>query len=76
MAVDHHGGIPVKSALMATVTVTVRLSDVSVIKQEPVADPALAPVPATPVQLNVVLALEELSAVQPDMLVMPETDHE
>ena len=61
---------------MLTVTVTVRPSDVSVIKQEPVADPALAPVPATVVHEKAVVALDALVAVQSAMLVMPETDHE
>ena len=64
-----------KSALMATVTVTVRPSDVSVMRQEPVADPALAPVPTTDVQENEVVALDALVAVQP-ILTMLETDHE
>jgi hypothetical protein len=64
----------VKLAEIATLTVTVRLSDVSVIRQKPVADPE--PTPATCSQLNVVDALEELSAVQVSMPLTPETDHE
>jgi hypothetical protein len=69
-----HGGVPVKLAEIATLTVTVRPFEVSVIKQEPVAEPVSTP--ATPVQLNTVLALEGLLALQPDIPVLPETDHE
>ena len=68
-----HGGVPVKLAEIATVTVTVRPLDVSVIKQEPVALPFVL---ATVVHEKVVDALEELVAVQFAILVMPETDHE
>jgi hypothetical protein len=68
-----YGGVPVKLAEIVTLTVTVRLSDVSVITHNPVAEPVFSP--ATPVQLNVVLALEALSAVQPDIPLTPETDH-
>lgn len=63
-----------KLAAMATLTVTVRLSDVSVIRQKPTADPVSTP--ATVVQENVVDALDALVAVQPAIPLMLETDHE
>jgi hypothetical protein len=64
----------VKLAEIATLTVTVRLSEVSVMTHNPVAEPVSTP--ATPVQLNAVVALEALVGVQPDMPVRPVTDHE
>ena len=63
-----------KLAEIATLTVTARLSEVSVMTHRPVAEPVSTP--ATPVQANAVVALEALVGVQPDMPVRPVTDHE
>jgi hypothetical protein len=64
----------VKLAAMATLTVTVRPFEVSVMTHRPVAAPVSTP--ATPVQLNAVVALDALVGVQPDMPDIPVTDHE
>jgi hypothetical protein len=68
-----YGGVPVKLAEIVTLTVTVRLSDVSVIRQEPVAEPVFSP--ATSVHENAVVAVDAFVGLQLDIPLTPETDH-